>query len=176
MSARLAGKRIALLVEDLFEASEVTGPREALQAEGAEVVLVGPLAQRQYRDKAGEMTITSELAAGAARIKDFDAVVIPGGYAPDKMRMRHAMTDLVKDAVAVGKPVAAISYGPQVLISANVVRGRMITCWPSIAIDIKNAGGMYVDRPAVNDGNVITARKSYDMAAFNDAIIAAIVG
>ena len=96
-------------------------------------------------------------------MKDFDALVIPGGHAPDKMRMRHAMVDLARDAMEAGKPVAAICHGPQLLISANALRGRTLTCWPSIAIDVKNAGGLYVDKPVVEDGNLITSRKPDDV-------------
>ena len=155
--ADLSGTRVALLVEEEFEDRELTGPLEALRAAGATVVLVGPSAGARFTGKRGEATVTSDLAAGGARIADFDAVVIPGGHAPDKMRMRHAMVDLARDAMESGKPVAAICHGPQVLISANVLRGRMVTCWPSIAIDVKNAGGLYVDKPVVEDGNGCTA-------------------
>jgi protease I len=171
---RLQGKRIALLVEDGFEAREVTEPLETLRNEGAEVVLVGPQARVEYHDKARATTIASDIAAGGARMSAFDALVIPGGYAPDKMRMRHAMIDLVKDAMADGKPVAAICHGPQVLISANALRGKTLTCWPSIAIDVKNAGGLYVDRPVVRDGNLITSRKMDDLGVFSEAIIEAL--
>ena len=174
MTGRLRGKRIALLVEDGFEAREVTEPLHILRNEGAEVVLVGPQAKVEYHDKTRATSIAADLAAGAARMSDFDAIVIPGGYAPDKMRMRHAMIDLVKEAMAGGKPVAAICHGPQVLISANAVRGRTITCWPSIAIDVKNAGGLYVDRPVVRDGNLITSRKVDDLRVFSEAIIEAL--
>ncbi len=175
MSGRLNGKRIALLVEDGYEAREVREPLATLQSEGADVVLVGATATGTYRDKTGAETITSQLAAGAARMRDFDALVIPGGYAPDKMRMRHAMVDLAADAMAAAKPVAAICHGPQVLISANVLRGRTLTCWPSIAIDVQNAGGLYVDRPVVRDGNLITSRKVDDIPAFTEAIVAAVL-
>jgi len=114
------------------------------------------------------------MAAGAAKMKDFDALVIPGGHAPDKMRMRHAMVDLARDAMEAGKPVAAICHGPQLLISANALRGRTLTCWPSIAIDVKNAGGRYVDKPVVEDGNLITSRKPDDVPVFSEAIIRAL--
>ena len=107
-------------------------------------------------------------------MKDFDALVIPGGHAPDKMRMRHAMVDLARDAIEAGKLVAAICHGPQLLISANAIRGRTLTCWPSIAVDVKNAGGLYVDKPVVEDGNLITSRKPDDVPAFSDAIIRAL--
>jgi protease I len=118
--------------------------------------------------------VRSEVAAGAAKAADFDGVVIPGGYAPGKMRIRPAMVDLVRDAVAAGKPVAAICHGPQMLISADVLRGRTVTCTPSIAVDVKNAGGLYVDRPVVEDGNVITSRKPDDVPQFSDAILGAL--
>ncbi len=168
-------ERVALLVEDGYEDSEVSGPIEALRLAGLEVVVVGPIAGTAYTGKKGA-SIVADLAAGKARARDFAAVVIPGGYAPDKMRMRHAMVDLVRDMVAAGKPVAAICHGPQLLISVNALRGKTVTCWPSIAIDVKNAGGLYVDKPVVIDGNIITSRKPDDIPAFSDAIIAALRG
>ena len=174
MSLRLQGKRVALLVEDDFEDYELTGPLDALKAEGADVVLVGPFAGRSYKGKKGEATVTSDMAASAARVREFDALVIPGGYAPDKMRLRPAMVDLARDFVEAGKPVAAICHGPQLLINANVLRGITMTCWPSIAVDVKNAGALYVDRPAVRDRNIITSRKPDDVPFFNEAIIAAL--
>jgi protease I len=170
----LSGKRVAMFVEDGFDERELTGPLEALRAAGATVTIVGPAAGAEYRGKRGENVVTSDLAAGAARIKDFDALVIPGGHAPDKMRMRHAMVDLARDAMEAGKPVAAICHGAQVLISANALRGKTLTCWPSIAIDVKNAGGLYVDKPVVEDGNLITSRKPDDVPVFNEAIIRAL--
>ena len=163
-----------MLVEDEFEDRELTGPLETLRAAGVTVTLVGPSAGVEYRGKRGEAVVKADIGAGAARIKDFDAVIIPGGHAPDKMRMRHAMVDLARDAMEAGKPVAAICHGPQVLISANVLRGRTLTCWPSIAIDVKNAGGLYVDRPVVEDGNLITSRKPDDVPVFSEAILRAL--
>jgi protease I len=173
-SSQLAGKRVAMLVEDGFEDRELTGPLEALRAAGATVTIVGGAANTEYRGKRGDAVVTSDIAAGAAKIADFDALVIPGGHAPDKMRMRHAMVDLARDAMESGKPVAAICHGPQLLISANALRGRTLTCWPSIAIDVKNAGGLYVDKPVVEDANLITSRKPDDVPVFNDAIIKAL--
>ena len=170
----LSGKRVAMFVEDEFDDRELTGPLEALRAAGATVLLVGPTAGAEYNGKRGTAVVKSDIAAGAAKVKDFDAVVIPGGHAPDKMRMRHAMVDLARDAMDAGKPVAALCHGPQVLISANTLRGRTLTCWPSIAIDVKNAGGLYVDKPVVEDGNLITSRKPDDVPMFSDAIIKAL--
>ena len=170
----LAGKRVAMLVEDEFEDRELTGPLETLRAAGATVTIVGPTAGAQFKGKRGEAVVTSDLAAGAARMKDFDALVIPGGHAPDKMRMRHAMVDLARDAMEANKPVGAICHGPSLLISANALKGRTLTCWPSIAVDVKNAGGRYVDQPVVEDGNLITSRKPDDVPFFNDALIRAL--
>jgi len=174
MAEAVTGKRVAMLVEDEFEDRELAGPIDILRAAGVEVVIVGPAAGAEYRGKRGQVTVKSEVAAGAARARQFDAIVIPGGHAPDRMRMRHAMVDLVRDAMEAGKPVAAICHGPQLLISANALRGRTLTCWPSIAIDVKNAGGRYVDRPVVEDGNLITSRKPDDVPAFSEAILRAL--
>ena len=166
----VSGARVAILLEDLFEDTELTSTRDALTVAGARVVFVGPMAGKAYTGKRGSV-VTADIAAGSVRVGDVDAVVIPGGYAPDKMRLRHAMVDLVRDCMAAGKPVAAICHGPSVLINANVLRGRTLTCWPSIAVDIKNAGGRYVDRPVVEDGNLITSRKVDDLKVFNEAIL-----
>ena len=173
-SSTLAGKRVAMLVEEGFEDRELTGPLDALRAAGATVTIVGPTAGTEFQGKRGTAVVTSDIAAGGTRIEDFDALVIPGGHAPDKMRMRHAMVDLARDAMAAGKPVAAICHGPQLLISADALRGRTLTCWPSIAIDVKNAGGLYVDKPVVEDGNLITSRKPDDVPMFSEAIIRAL--
>jgi protease I len=164
-----------MLVEDLFEDSELSETAERLRAGGVAVTLVAPFADREYTGKKGTV-VRSDLAAGAAKAADFDAVIVPGGYAPGKMRVRPAMVDLVRDAVAAGKPVAAICHGPQMLISADVLRGRTLTCTPSIAVDVTNAGGLYVDRPVVEDSNVITSRKPEDIPQFSDAILRALQG
>jgi protease I len=173
-SSGAAGKRVAMLVEDEFEDRELSGPLETLRAAGVIVTVVGATAGAEYKGKRGQFTVKADIGAGAAKAKDFDAVVIPGGHAPDKMRMRHAMVDLVRDSMEAGKPVAAICHGPQVLISANQLRGRTLTCWPSIAIDVKNAGGLYVDKPVVEDGNLITSRKPDDVPVFGEAILRAL--
>ena len=173
MSQRVTGKRVAILVEEEFEDSELTGPRDVLRGAGATVTLVGPVAGRQYRGKKG-LVVTAELAAAAAQAAEFDALVIPGGHAPDRMRLRHAMVGLARDMARAERPVAAICHGPQLLISAGVLRGRTLTCWPSIAVDVKNAGGLYVDRPVVVDANLITSRKPDDVPAFCEALVASL--
>ncbi|MCC6164807.1 MAG: DJ-1/PfpI family protein [Acidobacteria bacterium] len=166
-------KRVALLIEDEFEDADVAATSDLLRSAGVTVVIVGPIAGRTHRGRKSTEVVV-ELAAGRAHAREFDAVLIPGGYAPDRMRMRHAMTDLVRDMLAANKPVAAIDRGAQLLISVKAVAGRTITCWPSIAIDIKNAGGRYVDRPVVEDNGVITARKADDVPHFAAAILKAL--
>ncbi|MEN3340055.1 MAG: protease [Acidobacteriota bacterium] len=165
---------VALLVEDGFDDRQVTGLIESLTAH-VEVVPIGPVAPRTYTGHHGLGTVVSQLTPASARSQTFAVLVIPGGSAPDRLRMRHAVLDMVRDAVAAGCPVAAIGHGAQVLISALVLAGRTVTSWPSIAIDVKNAGGLYVDRPVVEDGGLITSRKADDLPQFVDAILRAVV-
>jgi protease I len=166
MAEALSHKRVTILIEDEFEDFELTGPLEALRAAGVTVTIAGPVAGAEYRGKRGQAVVKADVAAGSVKVNDLDALVIPGGHAPDKMRMRHAMVDLTRDTMAAG--------GPQLLISANALRGRTLTCWPSIAIDVKNAGGMYVDKPVAEDGNLITSRKPDDVPLFSAAILRAL--
>jgi deglycase len=165
---------VAVLVEDGFDDHQLTGLIERLATAQVDVVTIGPVAARTYTGRHGIATVTSELAPGTFRSRALAAVVIPGGYAADRIRMRHGMLDIVREAVAAGCPVAAIGHGAQVLISAAVIRGRTVTAWPSIAVDVKNAGGLYVDRPVVEDGGLITARKLDDLTQFVAAIVRAI--
>lgn len=161
-----------MLVEDDFEDLELTALVAALRSAGAEVILVGP-ASAAYRGKHGA-SVTAELPAVRARMSAFDGLVIPGGHAPDRMRLRHPMVDLAREAMAAGKVVGGIGHAAQLLISANALRGRTLTCWPSIAIDVKNAGGLYYDKPVVEDGNLITSRKPDDVPAFCAALVRAL--
>lgn len=170
----LAGKRIAILVEQDFEDSELAEPLHVMKDAGADVVLVGSGSQETYKGKKGTVSVRPDTTADRVRAADFDALIIPGGYAPDKMRLHPPMVDLVRDAYHQGKVVAAICHGPQLLISADVVRGRTLTCYPSIAVDVRNAGGSYVDEPVVRDRNLITSRRPADLPAFDNAIIEAL--
>jgi protease I len=170
----LEGKRIAILIEDGFKDSELTEPLRSMKAAGARVIIVGTDPTQRYQSKSGKRTITAEMAADRVKAEDFDAIIIPGGYAPDRMRLHQPMIDLVRKAHDLGRVVAAICHGPQLLISADIVRGRRLTSAPSIAVDIKNAGADWVDEPVVQDGNIITSRKPADLPMFDKAIIDAV--
>jgi len=170
----LNGKRIAILAEEGFEDSELIEPMRALKDAGARVLIVGSGSQETYRGKRGGATVIVDATADKVKAEDFDAIIVPGGYAPDKMRLYQSMIDLVRKAHDLGKVVAAICHGPQLLISAEIVRGRRVTSWPSIAVDLRNAGADWVDAPVVQDGNLITSRKPADLPRFNKAIIEAL--
>jgi protease I len=170
----LEGKRIAILAEEGFEDTELTEPLRAMKDAGARVVVVGSGSQKSYRGKRGKATVTVDTTAEKVDAQDFDAIIVPGGYAPDKMRLHQSMVDLVKKAYDAGKIIAAVCHGPQLLISAGIVSGRRVTSWPSVAIDLKNAGSIWVDDPVVQDRNLITSRKPADLPRFNKAIIEAL--
>jgi len=170
----LEGKRIAILIEDGFEDSELTEPLRSMKAAGTRVIIVGTDSGQSYQSKSGKRTITAEMAADRVKAEDFDAIIIPGGYAPDRMRMNQPMIELIRKAYADGKVIAAICHGPQLLISADIVRGHRMTSWPSIAVDLRNAGADWVDEPVVQDGNIITSRKPADLPMFDKAIIDAV--
>lgn len=170
----LDGKRIAILAEQGFEDAELAEPLRAMKAAGARVIVIGSGSQRSYRGKRGVSEVKVDTTADQIRADYFDAVIIPGGYAPDEMRLYKPMVDLVRKAFELGRLVAAICHGPQLLISADVVRGRRVTSWPSIAIDLRNAGALWVDESVVRDGNLITSRQPADLPDFDTAIIEAL--
>jgi protease I len=171
----LSGKRVAILAEEDFEDIELSEPLRAMKDAGARVVIVGSGSKPSYTGKRGNAKVTVDITADKAQAEDFDAIIVPGGYAPDKMRLHSSMINLVQKAYEMGKIVAAVCHGPQLLISADIVRGRRVTSWPSIAIDLKNAGATWVDQPVVQDGNLITSRKPADLPKFNKAIIEALI-
>ena len=171
----LEGKRIAILAEDDFEDSELMEPLRAMKDAGARVLIVGSGSKASYRGKRGSAEVTADATAEKVTADDFDAIIVPGGYAPDKMRLHPPMIDLVRRAHDKGKIIAAVCHGPQLLISADIVRGRRVTSWPSVAVDLKNAGAIWVDEPVVKDGNIITSRRPADLPRFNKAIIEALL-
>jgi protease I len=171
----MTGKRVAVLVEQQYQEMEVWYPVYRLREAGCAVSLVGPEAGKTYPSKLG-YPARADAAASAVTAADFDAVVIPGGFAPDYIRRHEAMLKLVRDVFAQGKPVAAICHGPWVLCSTGTLRGKKATCFSAIKDDVTNAGATYVDQEVVVDGNVITSRKPDDLPAFVVAVLKALAG
>jgi protease I len=170
----LDGKRIAILVEEDFEDSELIEPMRAMKNASAKVLIVGSGSKETYRGKRGSVTVIVDATADKVKAEDFDAIIVPGGYAADRMRLHQSMVELVRKAYELGKVVAAICHGPQLLISAEIVRGHRVTSWPSLVVDLRNAGADWVDAPVAQDGNIITSRKPADLPRFNKAIIEAL--
>ncbi len=168
---RLEGKRVAILAEDMYEDQELWYPYYRLKEAGAEVRVVGPEA-KTYHSKHG-YPVTATVAADQVRPEEFDAVVIPGGYAPDRLRRYPAILNLVRGVYERGGVVAAICHAAWVPISAGIMRGKRATCFHSIKDDLVNAGATYVDEPVVVDGNLITSRTPADLPFFLPAIIQA---
>lgn len=169
----LSGMRVAILVADLYQEMELWYPLYRLREAGAETVLVGPQADQTYQSKHGYPAKAQRSGADVSA-DDFDAVIVPGGYAPDHMRRDPALVALVREADARGKVVAAICHAGWMLVSAGIARGRRVTCFHSIKDDVIAAGGHYEDSPVVRDGNLITSRQPDDLPAFCAAIIEAL--
>jgi len=170
------GKRIAALIGDGFEESELMEPRRALEEAGAIVTIVGidEKARQRIRGKRGlddGQSVKAEELVADVTAEDFDALLIPGGTSPDHIRTNKEVQRFVREFDSVKKPIFAICHGPQVLISAQVVRGRQLTGVNAIADDIRNAGGLYRDQPVVQDSNWISSRTPEDIPHFNRALL-----
>lgn len=170
------GKRIAALVGDGFEESELTEPRRALEEAGAIVTIVGidEKSRQKIRGKRGlddGTAVKAEELVADCTGEDFDALLVPGGTSPDHIRTNKEVQRFVREFDAAKKPMFVICHGPQVLISAQIVRGRQLTGAHAIADDIRNAGGLYRDQPVVQDSNWITSRNPDDLPQFNRAIL-----
>lgn len=163
-------KKVAVLVENIYEDLEVWYPILRLKEEGFEVKAVGSGTAKEYKGKYG-YPITVDLDVQKANPAEFDAVIIPGGFSPDFMRRVPEMIDFVKQMGAKGKILAAICHGPWMLVSANVLRGKTITSFFAIKDDVVNAGATWVDKEVCVDGNIITSRKPQDLPYFCKEII-----
>ena len=168
--------RIAMLLDDMFEDREFRVPYDRLRAAGHEVVIVGKEAGREVKGKQGKERVKTEVASRDVSADRFDAVVIPGGYSPDRLRTDLEMVALTRDTFLAGKPLAAVCHAPWMLVEADVADGRTVTSWPSIRTDLINAGARWIDREVVEDGNLITSRKPDDLEAFSDAILRQLEG
>ena len=170
---KLEGKRIAILAENMYQEMELWVPYYRLREEGADVKVIGAGGAKSYTSKHG-YPVNVDAQAEQVKAVEFDAVIVPGGYAPDMMRRHPAMVALVREAAQQGKVVAAICHAGWMLASAGVVEGRKVTSFFSIKDDMVNAGGRWSDAEVVVDGNLITSRKPDDLPAFCREIVRAL--
>ncbi len=172
---KLKGKRIAVLLEEGFEDLEFWVTVMRLREEGAVTTIVGAVADKTVKGK-NALSATSEVAASTVSAADFEAVVVPGGWAPDKLRRYPAVTGLVRQAYEQGKIVGLICHAGLVGISAGIVKGHRATGSLGIKDDLVNAGATWVDEPAFRDGNLVWGRVVEDIPAFCRELVKAIAG
>jgi protease I len=174
MSAKLQGKKIAIVATDGFEQVELTEPKKPLEAAGAIVHVISPKAGQirgwNFADWGENTKVDRTL--DEAKPADYDGLVLPGGQInPDKLRIEPKAVAFVTEFFNSGKPVGAICHGPWMLVEAGVLKKKTLTSWPSIRTDIRNAGGHWVDEEVVTDENLTTSRKPDDLPAFNERLI-----
>lgn len=161
----LQGKKIAILVADQYQEMEVWYPLLRFREDGVETEAIGAEAGKTYHSKKGYPVVADKSLADI-HASDYDAVVIPGGWAPDTLRQDQRVLKFVREMHETGKVVAAICHAGWVLTSADIVRGRKATCFKAIKDDLIHAGANYVDSEVVVDGNIITSRMPTDLPAF----------
>ncbi|GAC1356459.1 MAG: type 1 glutamine amidotransferase domain-containing protein [Ktedonobacteraceae bacterium] len=172
---KLDGMRVAMIVADNFEQVEMTSPRQALEQAGAKVTLISPtpgqVTGRSHDvDKVDSFKV--DMSLDDANPMDFDAVMFPGGSVnADNLRMNPKAQNFAKQFDSAGKPIASICHAPWLLVSSDLVKGRTLTSWPSLQVDIRNAGGNWVDQQMVRDRNWVTSRSPQDLEAFNPAMV-----
>ena len=163
--------KVAFVLADDFEDSEFKVPYDRIREAGHDVTVIGAEAGKEVNGKKGNVSFTLEAAPGDVDAGDFQALVIPGGYSPDKLRTNDGIVSLVRKIAGEDRPIAAICHAGSLLIEADVVDGRRVTSWPSIRTDLENAGADWEDSEVVVDGNIITSRKPDDLDAFTGAIL-----
>lgn len=171
---KLKGKKVAILITDGFEQSEMTEPRKALQEAGAETEIIslekGKIKGWKDKNWGDEFQVDKEISQ--ANAEDFDALLLPGGlFNPDKLRMDEKAIAFVQSFVKNNKPIAAICHAPLLLINAQAVRGKTLTSYPSIQQDLINAGAKWIDQEVVKDAYLVTSRRPRDIPAFNLAML-----
>lgn len=172
--ANLTGKTIAILATDGFEQSELLEPRSALQAAGAgtKIVSLKVGTIRGWAENNWGKDLAVDLSVDQAKEEDFDALLLPGGVMnPDRLRINPKAVAFARAFFDAHKLVAAICHGPWLLVEAGIVKGRVLTSWPSLKTDITNAGGRWVDQEVVSEDGLVTSRKPSDIPAFNRAMI-----
>lgn len=174
MAQNLTGRRVAILATDGVEQIELTSPREALEKAGAKCALISPkegeIQGFKHHDKADKLKV--ELALSKANANDFDAVLLPGGVINgDAMRIEKKAQQFLQEIDRAGKPIFVICHGGWLLINSGLVKGHTITTWPTLEIDMRNAGANWKDDQCVRDGNWVSSRKPDDLPAFNAEIV-----
>lgn len=172
---RLSNKNIAVLAENGFEESELTSPVERLKEEGATVHIISSKAgkiQAMKNDKDWTIEVPVDKILSEVSADQYQGLLLPGGVLnPDKLRQSEEAIKFVKSFFDAGKPVAAICHAPQILITAEVVKGRKLTSFPTVRVDLVNAGANWVDEEVVVDQGLVTSRSPKDLPAFNDKIV-----
>ena len=165
--------KIAAVLTDLFEDSEYTEPKKALEDAGHEVVTIGLEAGEKATGKADGTEVTIENAVANENPADYDALLIPGGYSPDKLRNDDDMLDFVRHFASHRKWIFTICHGPQLMVNAGILSGRNMTAVKQVAQDVINAGGNFFDEEVVIDepGRIVSSRTPDDLPAFNKAIV-----
>lgn len=174
MANDLTGKRIAVLVANGFEQSEMTKPKKALEDAGAVVDIISPEKEvvKGWKHTSWGDEFTIDIPLAQANPQDYDALLLPGGVMnPDKLRLDNQAIDFIQKMFNANKPIAAICHGPWTLINANAVKGYKMTSWPSIKLDLVNAGAEWVDEECVIDRGLVTSRNPNDIPAFNKGMI-----
>ncbi|KGX91992.1 glutamine amidotransferase [Pontibacillus halophilus JSM 076056 = DSM 19796] len=168
---KLQGKKVLQFVSDDFEDLELWYPVMRLREEGAEVHIVGEKANETYVGKYG-VPVTSDYALADVQSKDYDALLVPGGWSPDKLRRYDDVLTIVKEMDAAEKPIGQVCHAGWVLISANILKGRTVTSTPGIKDDMMNAGATWVDEAVVTDGHLVSSRRPPDLPDYMRAFIA----
>ena len=171
----LENKTAAIFIANMFEDVELIYPYYRMKEEGAKVYLLGQDEAETYTGKKG-LSEKSDISIRNADSSEFDFLIIPGGYSPDQMRMEPKFIEFTKEMNEQGKIIAAICHAPWILASADIIRQRRVTSWPSLKDDLVNAGAEYVDQEVVVDGNIITSRMPVDLPAFCRTIIQHVTG
>ncbi len=172
--ATLTGKKIAILTENGFEEVELTSPKKALEAAGAEVRIVSPQKDKvkAWDKDHWSIDLPVDEVLENAKSEDYDALVLPGGVMnPDKLRQNKKAVEFAQQFLEAGKPIAAICHGPQLLIETGLIDGRNMTSYPSLKTDLENAGVIWVDEEVVTDNGLVTSRAPKDLDAFNKKAI-----
>jgi len=170
----MAQRKVACLLGPGFEDSEFRIPYDRVRKEGYQVDIIGPKAGMELKGYRGKEAVKADKGIDEVRPEDYIGLLIPGGYSPDHLRVDQRFVEFVKRFDALKRPLAAVCHGPQLLLSARLVRGRTLTAWPTVQVDLELAGANVKDEPVVIDQNWITSRKPEDLEQFSEAFVQAL--